>query len=123
MVYFKFLSEITDIGLKTSFKESGVKFTDGSKDFRLYQPNDVKEIQSFKIRTGDVRPQVGGEEICQKNRYIVIYSVTKNLPALALAHSGSQASLTRTEIVTDVECELFPSVGSGWLSHIPILAS
>ena len=62
MVYFKFLSEITDIGLRISFKESGVKFTDGSKDFRHYQPNlnDVKEIRSFKIRTGDVRPQVGG---------------------------------------------------------------
>ena len=70
MVYFKFLSEITDIGLRISFKESGVKFTDGSKDFRHYRPNDVKEIQRFKIRTGDVRPQVGGEGISQKNRYI-----------------------------------------------------
>ena len=49
MVYFKFLSEITDIGLRISFEESGVKFTDGSKDFRHYLPNDVKEIQSFKI--------------------------------------------------------------------------
>ena len=68
MVYFKFLSEITDIGLRISFKESGVKFTDGSKDFRHYRPNDVKEIQRFKIRTGDVRPQVGGEGISQKNR-------------------------------------------------------
>ena len=66
MVYFKFLSEITDIGLRISFKESGVKFTDGSKDFRHYRPNDVKEIRSFKIRTGDVRPQVGVEEISQK---------------------------------------------------------
>ena len=75
MVYFKFLSEITDIGLRISFKESGVKFTDGSKDFRHYRPNDVKEIQSFKIRTGDVRPQVGGEEISQKNRYTQKYAI------------------------------------------------
>ena len=86
MVYFKFLSEITDIGLRISFKESGVKFTDGSKDFRLYRPNDVKEIQRFKIRTGDVRPQVGGEGISQKNRYAASSSLVDDA---AKMHSTS----------------------------------
>ena len=86
MVYFKFLSEITDIGLRISFKESGVKFTDGSKDFRHYRPNDVKEIQRFKIRTGDVRPQVGGEGISQKNRYAASSSLVDDA---AKMHSTS----------------------------------
>ena len=69
MVYFKFLSEITDIGLRISFKESGVKFTDGSKDFRHYRPNDVKEIQSFKFEPVMSGRKWGWEEISQKNRY------------------------------------------------------
>ena len=32
-----------------------------------------EEIQSFKIQTGDVGPQVGGEEISQKNLYVRKY--------------------------------------------------
>ena len=46
MEYFKFLGEITDIGLRISFKAS---LLDGSIFFRHWRPNDVKEIQVLKF--------------------------------------------------------------------------
>ena len=68
MVYFEFLSEITDIGLRISFKESGVKFTDGPNFFCHYGPNDVKEIQSLKFEQVMSGRKWGGKKYPKKNQ-------------------------------------------------------
>ena len=62
MELFKFYSEITDIGLRISFKESGVKFTEGSKDFRHKK---FKVLKFEPVMSG----RKWGVEISPKNRY------------------------------------------------------
>ena len=48
MVYFEFLSEITEIGLRISFKESGVKFTPWIKRFSPLAAQWCEKVLKFK---------------------------------------------------------------------------
>ena len=66
MEYFKFLSEITDIGLRISFKESGVKFTRCIEKILHWRPNDVKEIQVLKFEPVMLGRKWGGGNIPKK---------------------------------------------------------
>ena len=66
MVYFKFLSEITDIGLN-QFQRVWSEVYSMDQRFSPLAAQLCERNSSFKIRTGDVRLQRGGKKYPQKN--------------------------------------------------------
>ena len=100
MVYFKFLSEITDIGLRINFKESGVKFTRWITRFSdgHCRPNDVKKYKVLKfelVMLGRNLARKWGGRIIQK-KTCMLFKQILNRVTISVTGPGDCRSQTVT---------------------------